>query len=312
MSNLKDYFYFGRKDRIGIIVLVAVISILWMVPYIYNSFIKQESSFTIDSQKFIAYNEIVNSKNNDVLNQNYSAEGADNNLADLNFTNFDANVVTAEDLVQMGVKIKLASNYIKFRNIVGGYKSLNQIKKIYGMDSITYEAIASYASFSNITFNEIDKPKYQKNKFEEKVFEKTVRTKYEPKVIDINIADSAMFESLRGIGPSLASRIIKYRNKLGGFIHINQIGEVFGMPDSTFQKAKPQLTIINTNITKININTADFNILSKHPYIGFQMAKTIVNYRKQHGAYENIEALLQIKTIHIDQLERPKPYLICQ
>lgn len=54
---------------------------------------------------------------------------------------------------------------------------------------------------------------------------------YKPFFIDVNKADSAGFEKLYGIGPKLASRIVKYREWLGGFTHVEQVKEVYGIAE---------------------------------------------------------------------------------
>jgi competence ComEA-like helix-hairpin-helix protein len=71
---------------------------------------------------------------------------------------------------------------------------------------------------------------------------------FEP--VDINSADTTPFIALPGIGAKLAQRIIKFRDKLGGFYSIDQVAETFGLPDSTYQKIKPRLIIKNTTVKK--------------------------------------------------------------
>ena len=104
-------------------------------------------------------------------------------------------------------------------------------------------------------------------------------------VIDINTADTSAFISLPGIGSKLAARIVNFRDKLGGFYSIDQVGETFGLPDSTFQKIKQYLKLENTSIKKININTATVDELKAHPYIKYSVANPIIAYRNEHGPF---------------------------
>ena len=62
-------------------------------------------------------------------------------------------------------------------------------------------------------------------------------------IIDVNTADTSAFISLPGIGSKLAARIVTFREKLGGFYSVEQIGETYGLPDSTFQKIKQWLKL---------------------------------------------------------------------
>ncbi len=131
---------------------------------------------------------------------------------------------------------------------------------------------------------------------------------YSPKVIDINKADTTVFISLPGIGSKLASRIVTYREKLHGFTSVEQMGETFGLPDSTFQKIKPRLIVTDGGITKININTATPEQL-KTPYINYNLANIIFQYRTQHGPYKNLSDLKKIMLIDNALFNKISPYL---
>jgi competence protein ComEA len=72
---------------------------------------------------------------------------------------------------------------------------------------------------------------------------------------------------LPGIGSKLSQRIIAFRNKLGGFYSVEQVGETYRLPDSTFQKIKPKLILGNNNVKQININAASIDEMKAHPYL---------------------------------------------
>ncbi|MEJ0079640.1 MAG: helix-hairpin-helix domain-containing protein [Puia sp.] len=78
---------------------------------------------------------------------------------------------------------------------------------------------------------------------------------------DVNLADSIAWSNLPGIGEKLASRIIHFREKLGGFYQLDQVAETYGLPDTTFQKIKPYLRIHSVPLHQIDINTATKEIL---------------------------------------------------
>lgn len=112
-----------------------------------------------------------------------------------------------------------------------------------------------------------------------------------------------------GIGNKLAARIVNFRDKLGGFYSLNQLAEVYGLPDSTFQKLSGRFKLSAEDIVVININTADVNDLKQHPYIKWNAANAIVEFRRQHGNYKSLEELLQIDFIAPDLLKKVSPYL---
>lgn len=127
--------------------------------------------------------------------------------------------------------------------------------------------------------------------------------------VEINSADSAAWEALPGIGPVLAVRIIKFRDKLGGFLSIEQVREVYGIQDSTFQLISSYLKIGKASVHKININTASKEELKSHPYIRWQLANMIVDYRNQHGNFASLDDLKKLQQMTDEVLAKMVPYL---
>jgi DNA uptake protein ComE-like DNA-binding protein len=125
---------------------------------------------------------------------------------------------------------------------------------------------------------------------------------------DINQSTQADWETLPGIGPYRAKRITRFREALGGFRDLDQVGDTRGLPDSTFQRIKPWLKA--SPITrKIHVNRADFDRLNRHPYISRKLANNIISYRKKHGRYESVEDLRALRLLTADNLEQLLPYL---
>ena len=91
---------------------------------------------------------------------------------------------------------------------------------------------------------------------------------------------------------------------------MDQVGETFGLPDSCFQKIRPYLRVNAFSINQIDLNTATKELLQSHPYIRWQYAKAIFEYRIQHGSFQSIDELLQIATIDSAKFEKLKPYLV--
>jgi len=126
------------------------------------------------------------------------------------------------------------------------------------------------------------------------------RTKkaYEPQPININRADSVQLLPLPGIGPVYAGRIIKYRNLLGGFVRVEQLGEVYGIPAETIQEIRNQVYIDSTVIHKIHIDSATFKELLRHPYLEYIEVKALVKYRDFIGDIKSIHELRINQILH--------------
>jgi competence ComEA-like helix-hairpin-helix protein len=99
--------------------------------------------------------------------------------------------------------------------------------------------------------------------------------------IELNSADSIGLIELKGIGSAFAKRILKYRTILGGFINVEQLKEVYGFTDELYEQILPFIKVDANLITKININKDDFKIINKHPYLSYELTKTICEWRRK-------------------------------
>ena len=133
----------------------------------------------------------------------------------------------------------------------------------------------------------------------------------QPKRFDINTADEAQLRTIKGIGEVLSARIVKFRDKLGGFVRPGQYEQVYGLRPEVVDRLK-QRTYISPNFRpqRLNINTADVKILAAHPYLTYQQAQAIVRYREQHGPFPHLEALKDLVLMDAATLEKSKPYLV--
>jgi DNA uptake protein ComE-like DNA-binding protein len=135
-----------------------------------------------------------------------------------------------------------------------------------------------------------------------------VRKRAEP--FDINTADTAAFIALPGIGSKLAARIVLFRDKLGGFYDVKQVGEVYGLQDSVFRKISPMLKCDAGHIKKIDINSAEQEALKVHPYIRWQMASALVAYREQHGSFHSVEDIAKLENVDMEAVKKMMPYIL--
>ncbi|HHZ81660.1 MAG TPA: helix-hairpin-helix domain-containing protein [Flavobacteriales bacterium] len=111
---------------------------------------------------------------------------------------------------------------------------------------------------------------------------KPVFHKPAPKSLDLNLIDSVTLESLPVFGPVLSGRTIKFRNALGGFCEIEQLKEVYGIDSSSYQQVSSWFRISSSDISKICVDTASWDKMRRHPYIGVNGARIIERYRRHH------------------------------
>lgn len=118
---------------------------------------------------------------------------------------------------------------------------------------------------------------------------------YDTLNVELNTADSSMLVKLRGIGPVLSNRIIKYRNMIGGFYEKKQLLEVYGIRQGLFDSISGYIYADTSKIIKRNINTIEAGKLLYHPYLKRYEAESILAYRRINGGVVKIQDLFDNK-----------------
>ena len=311
-----NYLNFTRKERNGIIIILTVILIFLFIPFLFPFIYKEESfapseySSALDSLKILkgtTGKDFSKYKSDEKDYSDYTSSATTEftkTPAELFY--FDPNTLSVQGWVRLGVKEKTANTIQHYISKGGKFRQAADIKKIWGLRPDLVERMLPYVRIaqtsSSANFENKNYPPYEKKTFEKKML----------KSVDINKGDSLAYISLPGIGPSFARRIINFRNKLGGFYSISQVSETFGLPDSTFQKIKPLLVISAEEVKKININTATLDELKVHPYIRYQLANLLVQFRTQHGQYTSINDIKKIMVIDAELYNKISPYLVTE
>ncbi|MFN3404342.1 MAG: helix-hairpin-helix domain-containing protein [Cytophagaceae bacterium] len=207
----------------------------------------------------------------------------------LTYKIIDPNFATQSELESAGFPPIIAGRIIAYRTKGGKFFTKEDLKKIYGIKEDLYLKIES--------------------RIEIKSFGKIKTKGFESKSIDINDVDSAELTKLKGIGPVLAGRIIKFRNKLGGFTAGRQLLEVYGLDTNNAISLLKQVFVADDfKPERISINESDYKTLVAHPYISPHQASQIIKIRKTK---ESVTEELLISSGVFSALEMSKllPYL---
>jgi competence ComEA-like helix-hairpin-helix protein len=306
---VREYLSFTRKERQGIISVVLLILLFTILPFFYPYFIKEKMTDSTAFEKEMARLKIDSSgkknytKDFDKEYYNDYSPSAKYISREIETFSFDPNTAAVADWVRLGVREKTAITIQKYISKGGKFYKPEDIKKIWGLSKTDVARLLPYVSIPKSTK---EYPQYAKKEYPEK------SASYTPHVIqkiDVNLADTAAFIALPGIGGKLSKRIISFRDKLGGFYSVEQVGETYLLPDSTFQKIKPYLFVSNSSLKRININTASVDEMKAHPYIKYNMANAIFQYRQQHGNYISVEQIKKILIITDEIYQKAAPYL---
>ncbi len=311
---LRNYLTFTRKERNGILSIAIIILVFILFQLFYPLFIKRKQYNYNDFAKEI---DALKIESNDSAGAKQYAKNYGSNAEDdysekeerkfvttkAEVFYFDPNTASTADWKRLGIRDKTIHTIQNYLSKGGKFYKPGDISKIWGLSPTDAQRLIPYVSIKGETKGNIAFEKKEYAKTSSPYAVKTIQ------VIDVNLADTTAFISLPGIGSKLAQRIIAFRNKLGGFYSIEQVGETYLLPDSTFQKIKPKLTIVGNNVKQININIASIDEMKAHPYLRFNLANAIFQYRQQHGNFNSVEEIKKIMLVTETAYNKVSPYL---
>jgi competence protein ComEA len=323
-ETIRGYLTFTRKERFGVLFLLILISILFVLPYFFRpssgqtdqaaydkmkeGILKFESRKTDSSEKTATYDRYPDQQNSITVGNERKQFGSLH--SELFY--FDPNNLNLTEWRRLGLPDRLIQTILHYINKGGRFRKAEDLKKLYGIQNSDYQRLLPYVRITNSQKDFQSSPdKVPETLFASRILKKTDTFSSGKKFIitDINLADSVNWSRLPGIGEKLASRIVHFRDKLGGFYQVDQVGETFGLPDSSFRKIRPYLRLNTFTLNQIDLNTATKEILQSHPYIRWQLSKAILEYRVQHGGFHSVDELLQLALMDSAKFEKLKPYL---
>lgn len=302
------YLSFTRKERTGIIVLLLVIISATALPFLYPLFKTKKVTAAPTPNELAALSLQEKDSSRTGFNEHKREYPSYRNKAYVptgELFYFDPNTASVADWKRLGLRDKTIGTIQNYLTKGGHFYQPEDIGKIWGLHDDEVERLLPYIRIAAKAKAENDNrpAAFEKKEY---VYEKKITS------VDINAGDTSAFIALPGIGSKLAGRIVAFRDKLGGFHHVNQIAETYGLADSVFQKIKGRLVLGQTHIALLNINTATLEQLKQHPYIRYQVANAIVQYRMQHGAFAKLEDLKKIMLVTEEAYNKMAPYLTVQ
>ncbi|MFN0293343.1 ComEA family DNA-binding protein [Pedobacter helvus] len=292
---LINNFGFSKREYNALLYLVIVILLVTFAPYLYQNYLSKNSAQADTEHKALEKLVLVDRYNKKRFGAARSgvAPGASKRL--VKYFTFNPNTITEKEWQQFGLSYKQAMSIVNYVKKGGKFYQPEDLKKMYTISPEKYEALLPYVSIPKT--EQLDK----KDTFN--------YTKRETVVVEINAADTLELDKIKGVGPAFARRIVKYRERLGGFHSKEQLFEVYGVDTPKFNEIKDQIKINEEGIKKININTAEFDDLKRHPYLSFKQMNAIIQYRKQHGAYHSIADLSKVLILKPETIQKIAPYL---
>ena len=128
-------------------------------------------------------------------------------------------------------------------------------------------------------------------------------------VLNLRTADTTELKMIRGIGSYRAKQIVRYREQLGGFTHVEQILEAKGMEKVDGDSLLEHFFIDSVKVEQMHVNVVGVKRLSRHPYLRFEQAQAIYEFRRKKIRLDSIQQLQQIEGLDIKTVEKIAPYL---
>lgn len=297
-KRLAVYFGFTRREFNGVMVLIVLIVLIMSFPYLYG-LIKEEEHVTEAEQQAVLALALLE-KESLSHKKEYGFEQPTVKRK-ISLFAFDPNTIGLEEWEKLGLSEKQARAILKYKAKGGQFRNKEGLRKMYTISEQMYQRLEPYIK--------IEDDFESSSGLKSKIYAKQVYKKALPVLIEVNGADTIALDQIKGIGMTFANRIIKYRERLGGFYKKEQLMEVFGLDSVKYEEIKDQVIVDATKLKRINVNTAELADFKNHPYIRYKQVNALIQYRKQHGNYSNIADLNKVAILNQETINRLATYL---
>ena len=309
-NYIKEFFYLQRDDRRAVLTLLALAVVaLSLIFWLGESSSPSPTAKETNSREEVN-REYANGRTNSA-EKYYRVE----EVKAERFP-FDPNTADSTQLLRLGLAPWQVRSIYRYRAKGGIFRQPSDFARLYGLTRKQYRELRPYIRISPDYLPAADyyAPRRTGNNARSvdssatkaPRYTYTARHKLRPgEHIAINSADTTQLQKIPGIGSAYAHMIIRYRERLGGFITMAQVLESGPVPESALR----YITIDATQVRKLNINKLSLNQLRRHPYINFYQAKAICEYRRLHGPLHSLEELRFSPDFPPAQIERLQPYV---
>ena len=218
---------------------------------------------------------------------------------------FDPNTADSTLLLSLGLQPWQVRSIYRYRAKGGIYRQPSDFARLYGLTVKQYKELLPYIHISDEY-----KPAAEVYGRTDAVRSGRDTLRYPVKLqpghyVTLDDADTASLRKVPGIGRYYASRIVRYRNDLGGYVSVAQLSEIEGIPEA----ALSYFRVTGGAVRKLNLNRLTLNELKHHPYINFYQARRIIDYRRLKGPLHSIDDLRLLKDFSQRDIDRLRPYV---
>ncbi len=289
MKNFKSHFRFNKQERSGIFYLLFIIVALQVAYFVLRSIGPTASNNAFE-------------ENEQIQDQIDSLKAQEQLKDSVKIFPFNPNYITDYKGYVLGLSVEEIDRLLLFRKGGKFVNSVEDFQKVTKVSDSVLNLISPYFKFPEWTKN--------KNKPDSSYTTKDIRKESTLQISDLNSATTEELKKINGIGEKLSARIVKFRDRLGGFLVNEQLYDVYGLEPEVVERTLERFQVIKKPaIEKININTASVKSLSKLVYLQKHVSESIVNYRNVNGTILSFDELSKIEDFPIEKIDRIKLYL---
>lgn len=282
MDWLRRFLSFGNGERIAICTLLAVILLLLAMCFVrpFRQPVEPAALHELDALL------VLREKAMEELKAKEETRSVQRN--ELTPFPFNPYTLTEEEGLKMGLADRQVRNIINYRNNGGHFFTKKDLAKLYTIGESDFEQLEPFIVLPEVEHVARSKREIALSKEVKQPDEasKLVKKKEIP-IVDINAVDSTILLELPQVGSYIASRIVSYRERLGGFVSLDQLREVKGVDSSRYAAITPYLRLEDVELQLLDVNRADFKSLLRHPYLNYNQVRLIVNFREKKGMIKN-------------------------
>ncbi|RKS00516.1 helix-hairpin-helix domain-containing protein [Flavobacterium sp. 102] len=286
-SILQSILSYSKSQRIGIILLFLII-VICQGFYLFNDF-KTFETTNKEEANWLANQSLIDSLK--LQNKNYKPT----------IYPFNPNFITDFKGYKLGMSVAEIDRLLAYRKQNKFVNSAAEFQVVTKVSDSLLRTISPYFKFPDWAKNKKEyNSTYVKNEFSR--VEKIT-------ILDINEASKEDLMKIYGIGDKISDRILEQKGKLGAFVSMEQMHDVWGLSPEVIEKLNQYFDVKSTSkIKRININNASVKELSQFPFFRYALAKEIVIYRSMNGDIKT-EDLSKIKGFPVDKIKIIALYL---
>lgn len=300
----KDWLAFSSREKQGIYLIIAIVVVLLGIKfYLTDQEQKRREILRLNDE----IQQLKEKQPSNHFKKTYETKReVEETKKDLIPFSFDPNTIDSFGLIKLGLSSRVAHNLIAYRSKGGRFYKAEDMAKIYGLSSSEVDQLRTYIS--------IPRKREQKDSVNHDS-KRIVPTPFIPHkfqhdtIIDLNNTDTLILQKIPGIGPYYANVIVEYGHKLGGYKSVDQLKEIKRLREGVYDQIAHWFTVSSSAIQPIHINTASFALLCAHPYIGYDRARAIDQFRRKSKirSLSELSLLEQFDSITIQKLT---PYVV--